>query len=532
MIEVFLSRSFRSANNFCTYTLPTDNIILTCSSNQLELRQTMQYLGCCPNPDGTDTIETTLTTQQYSTRSPQNVSPTNLNGTGCNAPVNPYRVLELRRDATPAEIIRSYRKLALMYHPGRKVSCPLERKKRVQFFEILAACYETLMHNEFRRKCDVLLRESEKKHNNQMTSQQPKQLQSTPFFFNTGNTHLPLKGADAMPALTDSSSSSASGEGRIGQSVAGSDRSKRTLVKSNCTALGGMFICTGGPSALPASDSSVDKPFLISRDGTKGFKSLADSSTLSASQSQEEGEVHFSEETVNRLFGGPMACLHRARNFQAFSDPYLVFDKVFGTTKPLFPRVTLADVQGTPDEFMEEALTNRYQTDFDNSLVRTASYTSQPELQPLVLKGKNPKDDQSENTKVFISSRIVNGKKVTKTETVHLDPITGVASVNVTVDSEYLEPVKSKTDSSFCGYSVLGWLLCFGSAKVKPTTVDLPRTQSSRSLPRNPSGEEKLVNTKTQSSLQTLYSEVLERFYHCNEQFQEECNKYMRCGRF
>ncbi len=494
----------------------------------------MQYLGCCPNPDGTDTIETTLTTHQYSSRSALNASPRNLNGTGCNAPVNPYRVLELRRDATPAEIIRSYRKLALMYHPGRKVSCPLERKKRVQFFEILAACYETLMHNEYRRKCDVLLREIEKRQDNRMASQQPKQLQSTPLFFNIGNTYLPIKGTDSVPGLTTSSSSSASGEGRNGQSVAGSEGSKRTLVMGNCATLGGMFICTGGPSALPASNSSTDKPFLISRDGAKGFKSLADSSSLSASKSQEE--VHFSEETVNRLFGGPMACLHRARNFQAFSDPYLVFDKVFGTTKPLFPRVTLADVQVTADEVTEESLLNRYETGIDTSLVRSASYLSQPELQPLVLKSKNPKDDQSANTKVFVSSRIVNRKKITKTETVHVDPITGVASVNVTVDSEYLEPVKSKKDSDQCGYSVLDWLLCFGTAKVKPTTVDLPRTESSISLPKNRSKignhEERLVNTNNQSSLQTLYSQVLERFYICNEQFQEECNKYMRCGRY
>lgn len=492
----------------------------------------MQYLGCCPNPEGTDTIETTLTTQQYSARSALNVSPRNLNGTGCNAPVNPYRVLELRRDATPAEIIRSYRKLALMYHPGRKVSCPLERKKRVQFFEILAACYETLMNNEFRRKCDVLLREIEKKHNNQISSQQPKQRQSTPLFFNIGNNYLPIQGADYVPGLAASSSSSASGEGRNNQSAAGSEESKRTPAMNNLATLGEILICAGGSSAPPAS-TSADKPFLISRDGTKGFKSLADSTSLSASQSHEEGEVHFSEETVNRLFGGPMACLHRARNFQAFSDPYLVFDKVFGTSKPLFPRVTMADIQATADDVTEEALMSRHQMGINDSLVRSASYMSQPELQPLVLKGKNPKDDQSANTKVFISSRIANGKKITKTETVHVDPSTGVASVNVTVDSEYLDPVKTRKDSSY-GYSVLDWLLCFGTAKVKPDTANLPQTESSISLPKNPSKggnpEESLVNNH--SSLKTLYSDILERFYICNEQFQEECNKYMQCGRF
>ena len=151
----------------------------------------MQYFGCCPNPEGNDTIETTLTTQHFSTRSALNTTPKNsfrnrrhpagspsstvLNGTDCNAPVNPYRVLELRRDATPSEIIGSYRKLSLMYHPGRKVSCPLEREKRMQFFVVLAACYETLMHSEFRRKCDVLLKDMDKKHSSQVTKRQQKQ---------------------------------------------------------------------------------------------------------------------------------------------------------------------------------------------------------------------------------------------------------------------------------------------------------------------------------------------------------------------
>mmetsp|Transcript_5376 Transcript_5376/g.11096 ORF Transcript_5376/g.11096 Transcript_5376/m.11096 type:complete len:168 (-) Transcript_5376:96-599(-) len=146
----------------------------------------MQYFGCCPNPEGSDTIETTLTTQEFSTRSALNASPGNygyvrsrsvdspstnaLDGTNRNAPVNPYRVLELRRDATPSEIIGSYRKLALMYHPGRKISCPLERKMRMQTFEVLAACYETLMHSEFRRKCDILLKDIEKKQKKQHES--------------------------------------------------------------------------------------------------------------------------------------------------------------------------------------------------------------------------------------------------------------------------------------------------------------------------------------------------------------------------
>jgi len=88
------------------------------------------------------------------------------------APLNPYDVLKVRKDATPSEIVLSYRKLALFHHPGRKRSeiasfCPLQLRRQLEFFEVLAACYETLMHNEFRRRYDMLLKDIEKKQEQQ-----------------------------------------------------------------------------------------------------------------------------------------------------------------------------------------------------------------------------------------------------------------------------------------------------------------------------------------------------------------------------
>jgi len=513
----------------------------------------MQYFGCCPNPEGNDTIETTLTTQQFSTRSALNKSASNyvynrgrpveapasnaLNGTNCNAPVNPYRVLELRRDATPSEIIGSYRKLALMYHPGRKISCPLERRKRIQTFEVLAACYETLMHTEFRRKCDALLKDMEKKQNSsskrQATTRQPKQLLSSALSLNIGSSQLAIKSADSIPGLIPSTSSSNSGEPKNSNSVGGSGETNDTVLRNNCTAIGGLLTCAGDSRALTVS-TSMNNSFAISRDGTKGYKSLADtSSSLSHSQSAEEGEVHFSEATVNRLFGGPMASLHRARNFQAFSDPYLVFDKVFGNRKPMFPRITLADIPSLADDTLDEVQENRYQTGISNSLVRSSSsHFGHPGLAPFSpsAKNKNNGDDKSANTKVFVSSRITNGRKITKTETVHVDPTTGVASVNVTVDSEYLEPAKSNEKSS--GSSVADWLLCFGTAKVAPSTKKTPSTSKSSSCcPRNQSNCPDEENFESSChSFKSLYIEALEEFYLCNYNFHQECNKYMRCG--
>jgi len=553
----------------------------------------MQYFDCCPTAEGNDAIETTLTTQHFLTRSALNATINNTsynrrrsmelplavarNTTNCNSPVNPYHVLELRRDATPSEIIGSYRKLALIYHPGRKISCPLERKKRMQFFEVLAACYETLMHSEFRRRCDVLLKEIEKKQNSKAnrqitrsnykttvvfsegkaTRRQSHQTQSHLYDANIRSNNLAIKGVDSIPGLIPSSSqsSSISGGERSKHSVNNSSESDETTLRNNCTSIGGILTCVAGQGALKTTSPS-NNSFTISRDGTKGFKSLADSSSLSVSHSQasteEEAEIHFSEATVNRLFGGPLASLHRARNFQAFSDPYLIFDKVFGNQSPIFPRITIADINATTGRTMEDT-ENSHKNGSGNNLIRssTPQFISHPGLEPFSTSKKNQSknknnscndnhsNDLTGNTKLFVSSRVVNGRKITKTETVHVDPVTGIASVNVTVDGEYLEPVRSKKKSSqLFATSVTDWLLCFGTAKVAPatrniTTADknLSPLKPSACCPKNeceyPS-EDKLSSSC--HDFKSIYVEALENFYLCNDNFYEECNKYMRCG--
>jgi len=552
----------------------------------------MQYFDCCPTEEGNDANETTLTTQHFSTRSALNATPNDTsynrrrsmeslptvawNTANCNSPVNPYHVLELRRDATPSEIIGSYRKLALIYHPGRKISCPLERKKRLQFFDVLAACYETLMHSEFRRRCDVFLKDTEKKQNSKTNRQmtrssykttsifsegtktrlQPQQLQSKSRAVNIRSNDLVIKELDSIPGLIPSTaqSSSTSGGGKSSHSVGNSGESNETLPRNNCTSIGGILTCAAGPGALKATSSS-NKSFTISRDGTKGFKSLADSFSLSASHSQtsteEEAEIHFSEATVNRLFGGPLASLHRSRNFQAFSDPYLVFDKVFGNQKPIFPRVTIADINPVFEETIEES-ENYHENGNSNNFIRSStSHFSHPGLEPFSLSknnqnksennsfGDNNGNDLTANMKVFVSSRVVNGRKITKTETVHVDPVTGIASVNVTVDGEYLEPIRSKKKpTQLYGTSVADWLLCFGTAKVAPATRSTTTAIKNLSPPKSPVScpkneyecppADKLSSSC--HSFKSLYVEALEEFYLCNDTFHEECNKYMRCG--
>lgn len=499
----------------------------------------MTFFDCCPGSVSIEDESSPSSPRDSSTKS--NIGRMRLlesaapwSAINCNSPVNPYQVLELRKDATTNEIIRSYRKLALIHHPGRKIACPLERRKRLEYFEVLAACYETLMHSDFRKKCDVLLKEFEKKQNNQtktnkakssyraitagpsMTRQSSKQLVSSSR--SAQETDLVVKGTDSILGLMSS--------------IVGSNDSNETLQRNNCSAMSSMLICAGGPKTLRTT-SSNSIGFAISRDGAKGYRSLADSSSLSPSQAsaEEDAEIHFSEATVNRLFGGPLASLHRARNFQAFSDPYVVFDKVFGNRKPIFPKVTMADINAS---LVTENPLGDEEDHWHESPVLIRSSAS-----ALEKKGKKiGPADQSANTEVFVSARFVNGRKITKTETVHVDPLTGIASVNVTVDGEFLESKTEKKSSNLSGGGgVADWLLCFGMgrSKVAPlgttASTDVPSPKSSACCPTNESGcpsKDKLSSSC--NGIKSLYVDALEDFYLCNNNFYQECNRYMRCG--
>lgn len=71
------------------------------------------------------------------------------------APVNPYHVLQVRTDATIPEIQQSYRRLSLLHHPGRKAPNANTIQKRAEVFQLLAACFETLVYH--REYYDALL---------------------------------------------------------------------------------------------------------------------------------------------------------------------------------------------------------------------------------------------------------------------------------------------------------------------------------------------------------------------------------------
>jgi hypothetical protein len=66
-------------------------------------------------------------------------------------------------------------------------------------------------------------------------------------------------------------------------------------------------------------------------DGGPVVDTSSDSScTSQTSASTVEGDsIHYSSVETNRLFGGPLSLLYKARRFKPFTDPYVLFESVF-----------------------------------------------------------------------------------------------------------------------------------------------------------------------------------------------------------
>eukprot|EP00980_Cylindrotheca_fusiformis_P014417 scaffold3840_cov129-Cylindrotheca_fusiformis.AAC.13 len=202
--------------------------------------------------------------------------------------VNPYHILQVRRDATTAEIQQSYRRLALLNHPGRGNLGADQKTRKLQMFEILAACYETLIDEEARRRVDAHLSVVENQRFNRGLAGD---------LFVGGK----LIGRRALPVVA------ANNELEILPQLVRSD----SLSSSSSTS----------SSDVPSS------PLFIT--STTSVKKVA---PTRARDSSETTEKQVSEaETENLFGGGPLSDLFRARNFKPFGDSFDVFEKVFGS---------------------------------------------------------------------------------------------------------------------------------------------------------------------------------------------------------
>jgi hypothetical protein len=323
------------------------------------------------------------------------------------AAVNPYHVLQIRRDATPSEIRQAYRRLSLWHHPGRKVDCAEERQRRLQVFEILAACYETLMGNESRRMLDGLLRDLEASRLNYTTRQRSGLPRGQMF---VGGKLLPGKD-DASPLLSKS-------KGLIACILTEAEAEEGDDAQHEHGHAEGI------PNLSPASSHSSssceeqdpDRLMVLSCSPPASICDRSDDNYLpslvnaSTSGSDEVAEEHYSQAETDRLFGGPISLLCRARKWEPFTDAFVVFEQVFGT--PLF--------QVDPHEIGRLTDWQPLRT------TRSSAWTGSSETKP-------------NGTTVFTTSRVLHNRRLTRTETIKVNHRTGLRNSVVTVTAEDLE---------------------------------------------------------------------------------------------
>ena len=151
----------------------------------------------------------------------------------------------------------------------------------------------------------------------------------------------------------------------------------------------------------------------------------------STSEDEEEIEPHYTESTTRRLFGGPLSLLFKARNFEPFSDPFDVFQHVFGGDA--FPRVSREDIENKDDQSTQ-------------SMRESVPMLSSPTTprSPAAWRGESHAlaDDK---TTIFRTSRVLHDRRLTRIETVKkLD--SGKTETHVTVIAEPLTPDPASMD--------------------------------------------------------------------------------------
>ena len=365
--------------------------------------------------------------------------------------VDPYRVLQVRHDCTPQECRHAYKRLSLWHHPGRSVNCSnKERCRRRQVFEILAACYETLVDKESRRRCDALLKDEQL----QEEQQQQTRFKGDVRVGQVGRNHQQQQAVDnnnsnilnhaLLPDLSAASSESSLDGEELSQ--ANTTQAKLPAAKSAPRKQKRHHHHMAPLHLLQCGLESLD----LSTNNTNDDDQLPCVMNASSSTTAHTPVQHYSAAETNRLFGGPLQLLYRARRWMPFSDPFDVFARVFGSTVSLGHYLPVRDWNADADD-----------TD-NNSNVNAAASNA---ADVAALEAPAPKSAAwtgssqtlADGTVIYTTCRTLNDRLMTRTETVKTDPATGRTHSFVSVTSHAVAPPPARTavddaaqEDSFC----------------------------------------------------------------------------------
>ena len=353
----------------------------------------------------------------------------------------------------------------------------------MQLFEILAACYETLMDKEARWRCDVLLQDQEKallhrtlswKHNRTSTRINKKVVG---LLMSNGkatagdgadNYHtLGFVGLNTMPSLAEISSCGSMDESFLTQEDHSNDWKHGCVAESHRIIDGqeqveivysldddaleddavplGKYMddtdCEKDRCAFPATtvDQSTNlRPLRILHSQQSSWdeedehddsllpdpmepnsfpSEMIPQGSLSTENSSEHHEtsnadMHYTGAEIDRMFGGPLQLLFRARRWQVFRDPFDVFAEVFGG--PLYGDVPCTTLTTTAPK---------------GPSIRTALQLPPP-------MEKLPSEHISRRTTIHRTRRIALGKEIVRTAVVRIDPRTKQRHVTISVTTE------------------------------------------------------------------------------------------------
>ena len=186
--------------------------------------------------------------------------------------------------------------------------------------------------------------------------------------------------------------------------------------------------------------------------------------TLTACSTTEADRVHYTKAETNKLFGGPLSLLYRARCFRAFADAFVVFERIFGSA--VFPTRSKNNTSAvepscsTPTRNSSALTTKTHQQPSNNNtstnnIPRSSAWTGSIE-------------SFADGTTVYTTTRILNGRRLIKTETLSVDPLTGQKHSKITVTGEDLDDEYDDDDerSQFSYYetdpgnSAYDWTCC------------------------------------------------------------------------
>jgi len=340
-----------------------------------------------------------------------------------NKDIDPYKILALRRDATMAEIVSSYRRLAILKHPRRrqKSTRDCDSTTREWEFIVLSASYETLKTHRYRRAYDDLYRRQERKNQRilQRRQKDARRKHVTTFnrYHDSSTLHRMKKG---IPCLL------------TGPNIF---RTKtRDLDETTTTSM----------TSAPSIQCDAGAFLKLSFDSEEDI--IHNSSSLENSFSYEEEEFPPTSADVDHksdMYQGPLGLIYRARNYENFSDPYELFHTEFGSdvfslkyTGEGLENESLDDyVHHTHSPYMKESSSSLPGSSVE-SLIKHDSWDEE------VACTTNGGDFAITKT-----SRILGTSKITRIETIQTDPKTGLKQKLVEVLREDIDDELSISSS-------------------------------------------------------------------------------------